>query len=318
MPLTLAFVMDPLDRINPSVDTSFAFMLEAHRRGHRIIHTMPHEVGLAQASCSLHGRIVAVEDNQDAPFDIREYVRLQASACDAIFIRTDPPFDEQYLTTTWMLSFAVRAGVRVINSPRGLRAANEKLYALEFPELCPPTLVSASHDEIFRFIGEVGGEAVLKPVDGHGGFGVVRLHAGDVNAHALIDMLTLEGKLPTLAQAYIPEAKDGDKRLFLIDGELRGAVVRVPPTGDFRSNVHVGGRVEACEVTSRDQEIAATMAERLRRDGLFFVGLDVIGGKLSEVNVTSPTLVRELRQVGGPDLAAEVIDAIESGRPSSG
>jgi glutathione synthase len=312
MALTLAFVMDPLDRVSPDVDTSFAFMFEAHSRGHRVLHVLPSEVGLRSNVCLLGGRDVEVRDEQQTPFEIRETVHLEAAACDAIFVRTDPPFDQEYLTVTWMLSFAERAGVRVINSPRGLRAANEKLYALHWPELCPRTIVSNSHDEISRFIDAVGGEAVLKPVDGHGGYGVVRVKAGDPNIHALIDMLTLEGKVATVAQEYLPAAEQGDKRLFVVNGELRACILRVPQAGDFRSNVHVGGRVEGCALSDADRQIVAAMGDRLRADGLYFVGLDVIGGKLSEVNVTSPTLIRELARLGGPDLAAEVLDSVEA------
>lgn len=312
MALTFAFVMDPLERVNPDVDTSFAFMLEAYRRGHRVVHVLPSEVGLRASSCVLGGRDVEVRDEQERPFSIRETVLLEAKACDAIFVRTDPPFDQEYLTVTWMLSFAERDGVRIINSPRGLRAANEKLYALEWPELCPRTIVCNSHDEISDFVEDVGGEAVLKPVDGHGGYGVVRLKRGDPNSRALIDMLTLEAKQAIVAQEYLPAAEQGDKRLFVVDGELRACIVRVPRAGDFRSNVHVGGRVESCAASEADRQIVAAMRDRLRADGLYFVGLDVIGGRLSEVNVTSPTLVRELARLGGPDLAAEVIDSVEA------
>lgn len=312
MALTLAFVMDPLDRVRPEVDTSFAFMLEAWSRGHRVLHVLPSEIGLRSNVCLLGGRDVEVRDGQQAPFEIRETVHLEATACDAIFVRTDPPFDQEYLTVTWMLSFAESAGVRVINSPRGLRAANEKLYALHWPELCPRTIITSSHDEISRFIDTVGGEAVLKPVDGHGGYGVVRVKAGDPNLNALIDMLTVEGKIAAVAQEYVPAAEQGDKRLFVVDGELRACILRVPRAGDFRSNVHVGGRVESCALSDADRQIVAAMGDRLRADGLYFVGLDVIGGKLSEVNVTSPTLIRELARLGGPDLAAEVLDSVEA------
>ncbi|MEE8409638.1 MAG: glutathione synthase [Myxococcota bacterium] len=315
MSLTIAFVMGPLDRVVPEVDTTFAFMLAAHRRGHRVVHVLPRDIGLDGNLCTLGGNVVSVKDSVEKPFEVVENTSLLASDCAAIFIRTDPPFDQEYLTVTWMLSFAERAGVRCINSPSGLRAANEKLYALEFADLCPKTMVTASRTRIVDFIRTVEGEAVVKPVDGHGGFGVVRLHAGDTNINAIVDMLTLEGKQATIAQEYVPEAAQGDKRLFVIDGELRGAVMRVPGEDDHRSNIHVGGHAEACPITDRDRQIVAVLSKRLKEDGLYFVGLDILGGMLSEVNVTSPTLVRELAELGGPDLAGEVITSVEATAP---
>ncbi|MFC1610854.1 glutathione synthase [Myxococcota bacterium] len=311
MSLTLAFVMDPIERVLVSADTSFAFMLEAFGRGHRVVHVNPADVHLRGDRVFVAGHDIEVFDREGEHFRIREQVHLDATAYDAIFIRTDPPFDQAYVTLTWLLSFAEKQGVWVINSPRGLRSANEKLYALEFLDLCPRTLVSNSHDEVRDFIKEVGGEAIVKPLDGHGGFGVMCLRHGDSNMHAIVDTLTLEGVQPVMVQEYLPEGASGDKRLFLINGELCGAVLRVPPADDHRSNVHVGGQVHTCEIDARDRVIAQSMSQRLRTDGLFFVGIDVIGGKLIEVNVTSPTLVRELKRLGGPDLAAKMMGAVE-------
>ena len=310
MPLQIAFVMDPLERVTVAADTSFAFMLEAQKRGHRIVHVNPSDVHMRGDRVYIGGRDVEVFDRETNFFRVREHLHLDANYFDAVFIRTDPPFDQAYVTLTWLLSFAEKQGVRVINSPRGLRSANEKLYALEFLELCPRTLVSNSHAEINEFIDEVGGEAIAKPLDGHGGFGVMRLRRGDSNIHVIVDTLTLEGRQPVMVQEYLPGGAAGDKRLFLLDGELRAAVLRVPPADDHRSNVHVGGVVRAAELTDRDHGIAAAMRDRLRADGLFFVGIDVIDGKLIEVNVTSPTLVRELARLEGPNLAAEVIESV--------
>jgi glutathione synthase len=310
MPLTLAFVMDPLEQVTVAVDTSFALMLEAQRRGHRVLHVAPADVELHGDQVTVLGRDVELFDRAGHHFRVKETVRLDASELAAVFIRTDPPFDQAYLTLTWMLSFAEKQGVRVINSPRGLRNANEKLYALEFAELCPRTLVSNSHSEIRAFVDDVGGEVIAKPVDGHGGLGVMRLRRGDSNLNAILDLLTVEGRLPIVVQEYLPEAALGDRRLFILGGELRAAVMRVPPEADHRSNVHVGGRVVAVEVTEEDLRMVAVMRDQLRSDGLYFVGIDVIAGKLIEVNVTSPTLVRELRRLGGPDLAAEIIDSV--------
>ncbi len=210
-----------------------------------------------------------------------------------------------------MLSLAESAGVRIINSPTGIRSANEKIYALNFVDMCPQTVVTANREDIRAFITQLGGQAIGKPTDGHGGYGVVRLRRDDSNLNALIDLLTHEGKKPIVVQQFLPEAALGDKRLMILNGDIRGAVRRVPRKDDHRGNVHVGGRAEICEVTAADRRIGEAMRDRLRADKLFFVGLDVIGDKLIEVNVTSPTLIQELRNLGGPDLAQEIITAME-------
>jgi glutathione synthase len=312
MPLTIAVVMDPIERINVHSDTSFAFMLAARARGHRVVHVDNAGVSVEGTRAYLRGRELDLFDQPGAHFKVlAEVPRLAATDCAAIFIRTDPPFDDRYLTLTWLLSFAEREGARVINSPRGLRNANEHLYALEFPELCPPTLLTSSRHEARAFIDSIGGLGIGKPIDGHAGFGVVRLTTADSNFDALCDVLSFEGKHPFLVQQFLPEVSRGDKRLIVIDGELRGCVRRVPRSGDHRANIHVGARAEKCDPDAADRAIVAAMRERMREDGLFFVGLDVIAGKLIEVNVTSPTLVREIARFGGPDLAAEVIAAVE-------
>jgi glutathione synthase len=313
----LAFIMDPLSRVNINTDTTFAFMLEAFKRGHEVIYVAPSQLELQGDRVFLHGEHVDVFNKAGAHFTVRKTVHDEDVSFDAIFIRTDPPFDSAYLTATWLLSFSERRGVRVINSPSGVRSANEKLYALQFADLCPETVVTTSRAQVDKFMREHGGEAIAKPLEGHGGYGVVRLRQGDSNINALIDLLTLEGKKPVLVQEYLPGAARGDKRLLLIDGVIRGAVRRVPKADDHRGNVHVGGNVEACDIDANDERIASRMRDQLRRDGLFFVGLDVIEdkkeGKLIEVNVTSPTLVQELRRLSGVDLAVEVISSVERG-----
>ncbi len=314
MTLTVAFVMDPLEKVNIRSDTSFAFMLAACNRGYRVVHVSPHDVALQANMPILLGRTVEVANRVGDHFRVIENTRLRADACDAIFIRTDPPFDEAYLTVTWMLSLAEAQGVRIINSPSGIRSANEKLYALHFADLCPDTIVTSSREDIRAFVASHGGVAIGKPTNGHGGYGVVKLKTGDSNLHAIVDLLTFEGKRPIVVQQFLPEAAQGDKRLILIDGVIRGAVRRVPSKDDHRGNVHVGGRVEACELSQADHRIEQAMQKKLREDKLFFVGLDVIGDRLIEVNVTSPTLLQELRNLGGPDLAEEVMAALEAKR----
>jgi glutathione synthase len=306
----LAFVMNPMEGININADTSFAFMLAGAAKGCRIFHVNPADLDLSGDRLFMRGRFIEVAKQQGQFYKVLEETRISAEDCKAIFIRTDPPFDEAYLTATWLLGFAERRGVRVINSPRGVRSANEKLYAMEFPELCPDTIVTSSRDEILSFVRKENGRAIAKPLDGFGGFGVVFLREGDSNLKALIELLTLEGKEPILVQQYLPGGVNGDKRLLLINGKIRGAVRRVPQSDDHRGNVHVGGVAQACELDESDRHIETVLGERLRQDGLYFVGIDVIDGKLIEVNVTSPTLVQEVRDLGGPDLAAEVIDSL--------
>ncbi len=319
MALTLAFVMDPVDAVNVESDTTFAFMLAAQQRGHRVVYVPPQGLDLVHNELCLRGWQVRLQATAGAPVRERAELLLWARDCDAIFVRSDPPFDADYLTVTWLLSFAEERGVRVINSPRGLRSANEKLYALEFPELCPETLVSASLATIRDFMERLGTDLVAKPIDRHGGFGVFLLRAGDSNVNAIVDYLTDEGARPIIVQRFLPEVAEGDRRLLFVGGALLGVVSRVPATGDHRGNVHVGGKAVAAELTEHDHLIAERIGPRLVQDGLFFVGLDVIGDRLIEVNVTSPTLVQELRRLGGPDLAHELIAALEkapSGRPA--
>ena len=313
MSLTLAFIMDPLDRVNIEADTSFAFMLEGFSRGHEIIHVNPADLVLEDDNVFLRGRRVEVFNKEGAHFRVVSEARVAATDCAAIFIRTDPPFDHAYLTTTWILSFAEKKGVRIINSPHGLRTANEHLFSLEVADLCPATLVSNSRSEIREWVRSQGGQAIAKPIDGHAGFGVVRLAEGDSNVNALIDMLTLEGRIPIMVQEFVGDGTSGDKRLIVIDGKVRGAICRVPKSGDHRGNVHVGGTTESCGISSSDNVIAERMAPLLKKHGLYFVGLDVIGDRLIEVNVTSPTLVQEIRRSGGPDLAKEMIDSVTGG-----
>ena len=311
MPRFVAFVMDPLERINPAADTSFALMLEAQKRGFRVLHVAPSALALQGDKLQFRGSVVTLNDAATGYYAVQERIVAKASECAAIFIRTDPPFDEAYLTATWLLTFAEEAGVRVINSPRGIRSANEKLYALHFADVCPETIITTSRDEAKAFLEAHGGEAIAKPLDGFGGFGVMRLRQGDSNANAIVDTLSHEGRRPVLVQAYLPEGAQGDKRLFILDGKLIAALQRVPSGGDHRGNVHVGGTIQATEVTSAEQLIADRLGPRLRADGIFFAGLDVIAGKLIEVNVTSPTLTRELKRVGGPDIPALIFDTVK-------
>jgi glutathione synthase len=235
---------------------------------------------------------------------------LAVADLDAVLIRKDPPFDSHYHYATLLLEHA-RGKTLLINDPRGLRDANEKLYALQFPEFVPRTMVSANREQLLEFAADVGGKAVIKPLDGAGGYGVLALLRTDHNARAIIDMLTREGKQLAIIQEYLPEVRVGDKRILVLDGEPLGAILRVPQADDLRSNIHVGGSVSPTELNANERAMVAAMAPRLRADGLVFVGLDVIGERLTEVNVTSPTGIQQLGRFTGTRPEEKVIEWIE-------
>ncbi|MCC6522007.1 MAG: glutathione synthase [Polyangiaceae bacterium] len=306
--MRFAFVMDTLDRVSPDKDTTYGFIEAAQARGHQSYHCQPHEVGHAE------GRVRAVvRPIRERPGALEltgDYERLWLDEVDAVFVRKDPPFDQAYFYLTLVLE-RLRGKTLVVNDPRGLRDANEKLYALEFPELVPRTLVSSDRLALLDFVAAVGGHAVIKPLDGAGGWGVLSLRSDDRNARAIVDLHTLEGKKLALVQEYLPAVAEGDKRVLLLDGELLGAIVRVPMQGELRANIHVGGSVAPTELTARELELVAAMGPRLRRDGLVFVGLDLIGERLTEVNVTSPTGIRELSRFTGERVSDRVIEWVE-------
>jgi glutathione synthase len=229
---------------------------------------------------------------------------------DAIFIRKDPPFDTPYLYATLLLEH-VRHKTLTLNDPRGLREANEKLYALNFQAHMPQTLVSSNEEQILEYVKEMGGRAVIKPLDLAGGSGVMILSTGDKNARAIAQLITAEGTRLAMVQEFLPDVVNGDKRILLLDGNVLGTINRVPRTDDFRSNIHVGGNVEPYQLTAKEHEMVASIAPRLRADGLMFVGLDMIGGKLTEVNVTSPTGIQQLSRHEGRDIAEDVIAWVE-------
>jgi glutathione synthase len=291
--MRLLYIMDPIESILPDKDTTFAFLRGAERRGHENFHVELSGIYLTQGEVRARARRVTFTPS--APF-----LKLADGARDfsladfgAVLIRKDPPFDQAYLHTTLMLEHA-RGKTLLVNDPRGLRDANEKLYALNFPEFTPRTMVSASRDQLLAFVTEVGGKAVIKPLDGAGGYGVLALSDGDRNARAIVDMLTREGRQLAILQEYLPAVRVGDKRILLLDGEPLGAILRIPRADDLRSNIHVGGDVAPTELTPNELAMVKAMAPRLQADGLVFVGLDVIGERLTEVNVTSPTGIQQL------------------------
>lgn len=301
--------MDPMDGVLPDKDTTFAFQRAALSRGHVSLHALPGDIYIQDGDVFAKARVVEVSD--DAPhFRLSPPIEVRLADVEAVFIRKDPPFDAAYLYLTQMLE-RVRGRTVIMNDPRGLRDANEKLYTLHFPQFMPRTLVTSNPDRIHAYVRTVGGKAVIKPLDGAGGSGVLMLTDGDKNARSIVDMLTKEGKTLAMVQEFLPAVVKGDKRVLLLDGEVLGAINRVPRADDLRSNIHVGGSVEACEVTKEEKALVAAIAPRLRADGLIFVGLDLIGGKLTEVNVTSPTGIQELSRHVGREVSDDVIAWVE-------
>lgn len=310
--MRIAFLMDPIERVLVDKDTTFALMLEAQRRGHEIYTLGPHELRAAGGTVLAVLHPTRVE--RTAP-PLHATVGPGASHdladIDVLFIRTDPPFDAQYLYVTLLLE-VVRDRVLVVNDPRGLRDANEKLYALHFPSVTPRTIVTAREHDIREFLEAIGTIGVIKPLDGAGGRGIMVLDPKDRNFRSIIETTTNEGRRFCMVQEYLPAVRKGDKRVLLLDGEPLGAILRVPREDDARSNIHVGGSVEPCDLDDDDRKIIAAVAPKLREDGLLFVGLDVIGGRLTEVNVTSPTGIQELSRFTGSAPEAKVIAHVEA------
>lgn len=303
------FVMDPAETMLPDKDTSFAFMRGALARGHECWHCLPRGVGYQQGR--LHAQALRIQVADSPPHVIlSEPRRLVEHDLDAVFVRKDPPFDSEYLHLTQLLSLLGERCV-VINAPRGLQAANEKLFTLRFSRFAPRTLVSADRAELLGFLAVLGGPGVLKPLDGAGGYGVVQVAVGDKNTKALIDLLTGEGKQQVLLQEFLPAVADGDKRILLLDGKPLGAIRRVPQADDIRANIHVGGRVEPTELTTAERAVVDALAPQLVALGLYFVGLDMIDERLIEINVTSPTGIQQLSRHVGRPLEQDVIAWVE-------
>jgi glutathione synthase len=313
MPLTVAFQMDHIARIRIRGDSTFALMLEAQARGHTLFHYTPERLSLRDGRVEARIEPVTVRDAEGDHFTLGEPVLTDLSTLDVIQLRQDPPFDMGYITTTHLLE-RVHPGTLVVNDPAHVRNAPEKVFVTEFPDLMPPTLVSRDPAEIRAFRREHG-DIIIKPLYGNGGAGVFRLAGHDENLGALLEIFeTAYRGEPYMIQRYLPEVRQGDKRVILVDGAAAGAINRVPAEGEARSNMHVGGRAEPAEMTRRDREICERIGPILKQRGLIFVGIDVIGDYLTEINVTSPTGIREVKRFGGPDIAALVWDAVEARR----
>ena len=310
MPLDVVVVMDPIGAIKIAKDTTFAMLLEAQRRGHRLHYVLPGGLSLRDGKAIAQAAPLTVKDDKAGWFTLGEAADLPFGPGQVVLMRKDPPFDDQFLYDTQILSIAQAAGVLVVNDPQGLRDYNEKLGALLFPQCCPPTLVSRDKAALKAFVAEHG-EAVLKPLDGMGGRSIFRARTGDSNLNVMLETLVGDGNL-TLAQRFIPGITDGDKRVLLVDGvPVDYVLARIPQGDEFRGNLAAGGRGEGRPISDRDRWIAEQVAPEMKRRGMLFVGLDVIGDYLTEVNVTSPTCVRELDAQFGLNIAGLLFDAIE-------
>ena len=313
MPLRVAIQMDPVESIDIRGDTSFALGLEAQKRGHELHYYLPDSLTLAGGRPEALCRTLELRDTVGDHFTAGPEVRQGLATFDVILMRQDPPFDMAYITATHLLEMLPPATM-VVNNPAEVRNAPEKLLVTLFPDLMPPTLISRDPEAI-RSFRDIHKDIIVKPLFGNGGAGVFRLAPGDQNLNALLEMFFAGSREPVMVQAYLPAVRDGDKRIILVDGVAAGAVNRVPMEGEARSNLHVGGSAAATELTARDLEICERIGPELRRRGLLFVGIDVIGDYLTEINVTSPTGVREIRALSGIDVAALTWDAIESAKP---
>ena len=314
MPLQVAVVMDPIGAIKIAKDTSFAMLLEAQRRGHQLHYVAPGSLGVAGGRAVARMTPLSVHEHPTTWYALADAAIRPLAEMDVILMRTDPPVDANYLHDSIILSMAQAEGVLVVNDPQGLRDLNEKLAAMLFPECCPPTLVSREAAMLRAFIAEHG-HCVLKPLDGMGGRSIFQIRDGDPNTNVILETLTDSGRHQAMAQRYLPEIRDGDKRILLVDGEpVPFCLARIPQGNEFRGNLAAGGRGEGRPLSDRDRWIAAQVGPEMRRRGMLFVGLDVIGDYLTEVNVTSPTCARELDQWFGLNIAGTLFDAIEARR----
>ncbi len=312
MSLKIAVQMDPIERINIRGDSTFALLLEAQKRGHSIAYYTPDRLALREARVFAAVQSLQVRDEAGNHFTLGEPRRTDLSEMDVILLRQDPPFDLAYITTTHLLE-RIHPKTLVVNDPREVRNAPEKMFVMEFPDLMPPTLITRDLAEIKAFRVEHG-DIVMKPLYGKGGEAVFRLAQEDLNFGSLYDLFSVTFREQWVVQKFLPAVKHGDKRIILVDGEFAGAVNRVPAPDDLRSNMVRGGTPKETDLTAREREICRTIGPALRERGLIFVGIDVIDGFLTEINVTSPTGIRAIKNLGGPDVAAMIWDRIEAKR----
>ncbi len=311
MALNVAIQMDPIERINIETDSTFALALAAQARGHALFHYLPDALSWRQGRLAARGRPLEVFRRKADHYRFGAFEEFDLAGFDVILMRQDPPFDMAYITATHLLELLPREGPLVVNNPAAVRNAPEKLFVLRFEELMPPTLITRSREEIREFWKEHG-DIILKPLFGMGGAGVFHLRPGDENLTALLELYETIQREPVMVQRYLPAIREGDKRIILVEGEPKGAVMRVPAEGEARANLHVGGRPTKTLLTLREREICAAIGPTLRQQGLLFVGIDVIGDYLTEINVTSPTGIQEIARLDGIEIAPMIWDAIEA------
>lgn len=310
MSLSVAIQMDPIEGIDINADSTFALALEAQRRGHHLLHYLVSDLSLRDGHVTAHARTLEVRRDAANPATLGRAERRNLAETDVLLMRQDPPFDMAYITATHILEH-IHPKTLVVNDPVAVRNAPEKLFVTHFPDLMPPTLITRDMREITDFRAEYK-DIIVKPLFGNGGAGVFHLIPGDENLNSLVEIFAEMSREPVIVQQYLPAVRGGDKRIILVDGEPAGAVNRVPAAGEARSNLHVGGRAEAARLTSRDRDICATIGPTLRKQGLIFVGIDVIGDFLTEINVTSPTGIQEIDRFDDTNLSRLIWDAIEN------
>ncbi len=310
MSLAVAIQMDPIDKIDIQADSTFALALEAQRRGHGLYHYLPQALSLRDGRVVARARALEVRRELGNHFSLGSEESIDLAGVDVVLMRQDPPFDMAYITATHLLEH-IHPDTLVVNDPVEVRNAPEKLFATHFDDLMPPTLITSDKREILAFRAEHK-DIIVKPLFGNGGAGVFHLGPDDENLNALMELFTGLYREPVIVQRYLPEVRAGDKRLILIDGRPAGALNRIPPPGEARSNLHVGGKPVKAALDKRDLEICEAIGPALQERGLIFVGIDVIGGYLTEINVTSPTGIQEIDRFDEVSLEAEIWDAIEA------
>ncbi|MBO0903412.1 glutathione synthase [Jiella sonneratiae] len=310
MALDVAVQMDHVSSITIKGDSTFAICLEAQRRGHRLFHYTPDRLSLRDGKVTVRGETMELREEQGNHFTLGPSEKRDLGESDVVLLRQDPPFDMAYITSTHILE-RVQPKTLVVNDPAAVRDAPEKIFVTEFPDLMPETLITKDAAEVAEFRREFG-EIVMKPLYGNGGAGVFHITREDRNITSFMETFALLFREPFIVQRYLKDVRQGDKRIILVDGEIAGAINRVPAETDARSNMHVGGVATATELTEREREICARIGPALKKRKLLFVGIDVIGGFLTEINVTSPTGIREVARFGGNDIAAMIWDAIEA------
>ncbi|MEM6254778.1 MAG: glutathione synthase [Cyanobacteria bacterium P01_D01_bin.156] len=320
--MKFAFIIDPIAKLDPGHDSSVAIMEAAQELGHQVFITQAQQMGVVAGQAMAYLTPVTLvpvtlgDNCWDAVADwytLGEAQWQPLDTMDAVFMRTDPPVTVPYLYATYILDYIDPVKTKVINSPGGIRAANEKMYALQFTGAIPNTIVSQDKAVIRDIVKSWGGKAVLKPLGGKGGEGILFLSNEDPNFNSMIEISTRQGQEPVMVQTYLPAAKEGDKRIILLNGEPLGAVNRIPTGKEFRGNMAVGGRSARVDITERELDICKQLAPTLQKDGLYFVGIDIIGGYLTEVNVTSPTGIREIDRLDGVKLGHQVIEWLTAG-----